>query len=125
VVERQFEECLSRYDAAPLTRRGARFSKGLRVLHMSSAHLDDQLDKRQIMRTEEPPNPGARVPRLRDWCLETDPTNELELLEDDWLQQKELWQVQQGWTWAHVYDFLALLTIDVALSNVEQGEPYK
>ena len=59
------------------------------------------------------------------WYIHTDPSVGLELLEDDWLQNKELWQVDQDWTWAHVYDFLALLTIDVALANAERGQPYK
>jgi hypothetical protein len=64
-------------------------------------------------------------PPLRSWCIYTDPTPILDCVEDDWLQNKELWRVEEDWTWAHIHDFLALLAIDSALLHAEQGEPFK
>jgi hypothetical protein len=80
-------------------------------------------DVRQGMRKES--DAELRSSPLGGWCINTDPTIGFEFVEDDWLQNKELWQVEQDWTWAHAYDFLALLTIDSALWQIQRGEPFK
>jgi hypothetical protein len=64
-------------------------------------------------------------PPLWSWCIYSDPTAILDCLEDDWLENKDLWAVEQNWTWPDINDFLALLAIDSALLYVEQGEPFK
>jgi hypothetical protein len=64
-------------------------------------------------------------PPLRSWYIYTNPTAVLDCLEDDWLENKDLWPVEQNWTWPDINDFLALLAIDSALLHVEQGEPFK
>ena len=85
----------------------------------------EYLAAQRAMRLSEESDAETRVSPLGRWCIDTDPTTGLELVEDDWLQNKELWQVEQDWTWAHVYDFLALLTIDSALSYVHEEEAFK
>jgi hypothetical protein len=87
--------------------------------------LSDHWDAQQRLRLPEESDAEAPISPLAMWCIDTDSTIGLELVEDDWLQNKELWQVEQDWTWAHVYDFLALLTIDSALAHVQKGEPFK
>src|SRR6266496_1185570 len=56
----------------------------------------------------------ARSSPFRKWYLQSDPSVGLELIETEWLERKELWHVESDWTWADVYDFLTLLTIDSA-----------
>jgi hypothetical protein len=92
-----------------------------REMEWLAVHRDKQREIRGMDESEV----EAPVPPLGKWYIHTDPTIGLELVEDDWLQNKELWQVEEDWTWAHVYDFLALLTIDSALSNAMRGQPFK
>jgi hypothetical protein len=92
---------------------------------LGSKFLAEHWDVQRKIRRLDESEVEVRIPPLGKWYIQTDPTIGLELVEDDWLQNKELWQVEQDWTWAHVYDFLALLTIDSALSNAKRGQPFK
>jgi hypothetical protein len=92
---------------------------------VGSEFLAEHRDVQRKIRRLDERELEARIPPLGKWYIHTDPTIGLELVEDDWLQNKELWLVEQDWTWAHVYDFLALLTIDSALSNAKRGQPFK
>jgi hypothetical protein len=62
---------------------------------------------------------------LLKWYLQTDASVGLESVAGEWLERKELWQIEAAWTWADVHDFLALLTIDSAVLHIEQHEPFK
>ncbi len=114
VVQREFDEYLFGYDRAGIVRC---------CEHVTAEIVQGHWDVQQRMRITE--ESDADLSPLGWWCVSTDPTVGFEFVEDDWLQNKELWQVEQDWTWAHVYDFLALLTIDSALSHVRRKEPFK
>lgn len=115
VVQREFAEYLVEYDKAAIPDRCTR--------SLTFEIVQDHWDERQRIRLSE--ESDADLSPLGWWCVSTDPTVGFEFVEDDWLQNKELWQVEQDWTWAHVYEFLALLTIDSALSHVGRKEPFK
>jgi hypothetical protein len=111
VVKREFAAYLSASDMAyDEEDAGIRYCRDV-----AAEFLADHWDVQQRMRSSEESDAEPRVSPLGRWYINSDPTIGLELVEDDWLQNKELWQVAQDWTWAHVYDFLALLTIDSAL----------
>ena len=119
VVKQEFAEYFTHFELAEIA------WQDISAMHDGSELVRDYWNKQQRMRIPEESNTELRDSPLGAWCLDTDPTIGFEFVEDSWLQNKKLWQVEQDWTWAHAYDFLALLTTDSAIRHVQRGEPFK
>lgn len=124
VVRQEFESCFAALEAEAVEDEEPVF-----LCSQSAVNeflLDDHLESRQESRRRTMPN-GAdpNCPPLMAWYVQTDPAAGLEAVGEQWLNQKGLWQVEPDWTWADIYDFLALLAIDSTVLHIERVEPFK